>query len=122
MKKHRIIIAGGRDFTNYDLLKRYFLHLTSALEPNDIEIVSGGARGADALGEKLGEELGIDVAKFPADWDKHGKAAGYIRNAEMSKHSTHLIACWDESSRGTKNMIETAKKDGLGVGVLKYEK
>lgn len=119
-EKHRIIIAGGRDFDDYDKLKRYFLHLTSTLQPNNIEIVSGGARGADALGEKLGKELGIDVVRFPADWDKHGKSAGYIRNAEMSKHSTHLIACWDGTSRGTKNMIETAKKDGLTVRVLKY--
>ena len=50
-----------------------------------VKIISGCARGADTLGERFAKEFGLEVKKFPADWDGLGKRAGYVRNAEMAK-------------------------------------
>ena len=82
------------------------------------EIVSGLAKGPDSFGKEWAEINGIPVKEFPADWDKYGKSAGYIRNAEMLKTATHLLAFWDGSSKGTKNMIDIAIKAGLDVTVI----
>ena len=112
----KVIIAGGRDFTNYELL------LTAIVNANfDIsEIVSGGARGADALGELAAHDLGIPVTQFLADWNSHGRAAGPIRNCAMAKYATALIAMWDGKSRGTQHMINEARKQGLLVHIEFY--
>ena len=116
-----VIIAGTRTFADYDLLCRKcdeILH-GKALT-HSVVIVSGTARGADQLGERYAAERGYQVRRFPADWDRHGKAAGPIRNAEMADNANMLIAFWDGVSRGTKNMIDTAKNRGLEVHVIEY--
>ena len=111
-----LIIAGGRDFTDYELVKEKVDFYLQNVDKRDVIIVSGCARGADSLGERYAHENAMELWKFPADWDKHGKAAGHIRNAEMAEVATHLIAF--PGGRGTKNMIETAKKKGLTVRVV----
>lgn len=70
------------------------------------EVVSGGARGADQHGEFWAEYYDIPIRHFPAQWDKHGKSAGFCRNAEMGEYADALLAFWDGQSRGTKHMIE----------------
>lgn len=112
----RLIIAGTRDFIDYDLMKSKLANIPT----ENIEIVSGCARGADRLGEQLAKEKGIPVKQFPADWEKHGKSAGYKRNEEMAKYATHLIAILDLSvpSKGTRNMIKLAKKYGLLIRII----
>lgn len=136
MKEIRIIIAGSRNFTNYSLLKETVNEFISFLETrgsvmgiddvrNSIKIISGTARGADRLGEQFAAEFDYEIVKFPADWDKFGKSAGYIRNTEMAKYAVDddnigiLLAFWDGESRGTEHMIETAKKHGLAIQILK---
>lgn len=106
----KVIIAGTRDFNDYKRLKHDLdLYRTTA---NITEIVSGGCRGADLLGEKYAKENNIPVKRFPANWEVYGKKAGPIRNAEMAEYADCLIAYWDSKSRGTKNMIETMRKKG----------
>ena len=125
----RLIIAGSRDFDNYALLLRaadQFIaqHLplsTDNRNPADVEIVSGCARGADTLGERFGTELGCVVVRMPADWQTHGKAAGFIRNEQMAQYGTHLLAFWDGRSRGTEHMIDAATRKGLTVKIIRYE-
>lgn len=115
-----IIIAGSRDFNDYDLLKST-LDLYN-FDPQKHEIVSGCAQGADSLGEKYAKERGLQVKRFPADWQQHGKAAGPIRNEKMAQYAKGLIAFWDGESRGTKNMIGLAEKYGLKVKIVIYRK
>lgn len=79
------------------------------------EVVSGTARGADLLGEKWARNNGIPIKRFPADWDKHGKSAGYRRNEEMAQYADSLVALWDGESRGTAHMVKIARKAGLSV-------
>lgn len=114
----RVIIAGGRDFNNYELLKEKCDLIFSNNKPD--EIVSGCAKGADCYGEMYAAENNIPKKVFMADWDAHGKAAGPIRNRQMAEYATHLIAFWDGKSRGTKNMIDTAKEFNLPTRVIRY--
>lgn len=107
----KVIIAGSRDFNDYKLLKEKCDLILS--DYNDIEIVSGLARGADKLGERYARENKYLIKPFPADWNKYGISAGYIRNEEMAKYGDFLIAFWDTKSSGTKHMIDLAKQYGL---------
>lgn len=119
----KVIIAGTRDFNDYAFLKKNLDYFLQGINPNneEIEIVSGNARGADKLGERYAKEHNLPVKLFPANWDKYGKRAGYLRNQEMANYSDMLIAFWDEKSKGTKHMIDIAKKQGLTVIVVGYE-
>jgi len=114
----KVIIAGGRDFLDLELVKATCEHMLQ--NHKDIEIVSGTCRGADLTGEDYANLKGYPIAKFPADWEKHNKAAGHIRNEQMANYADALIAFWDGKSRGTNNMIEQAKKKGLKVKIVKY--
>ena len=112
----RVIIAGTRDFSNYELLRQKCDAILSAKrQDSNIVVVSGTARGADRLGERYARERGYEIRRFPADWDNDGNAAGPIRNAKMADNADALIAFWDGKSRGTRNMIETAEEKGLLV-------
>ena len=112
---YKVIIAGSRDFTDYELLCSFADQTLAGAE--DVEIVSGGARGADALGERYARERGRRLKVFPADWKKWGAAAGPIRNAEMAAYADALIAFWDGRSAGTRDMIRKAEDRGLRVQV-----
>ena len=118
----KVIIAGSRDFNDYELLRErmdYFITGLNGWDGMDnMEIVSGTARGADTLGELYASHNQIPVARFPADWRKYGKSAGYKRNAQMAEYADVLVAFWDGESRGTKHMIDLAYEDGLSVHVI----
>lgn len=115
----RVIVAGGRDFNNYDLLKQKLdIYLANL---NNIVIISGKAEGADRLGEEYAKENNYKLVMYQADWNTHGKAAGPIRNKQMAEYGEYLIAFWDGKSKGTKNMIEVAKELGLKIKIVMYE-
>lgn len=115
----KVIIAGGRDFNDYDLLMKKVNSLLRN-QYEGIEVVSGGARGADSLGERYAVDSDMSIKEFPADWDKYGKSAGYRRNVDMAEYADALIAFWDGKSKGTKHMIDIATKKGLKVRVVYY--
>lgn len=128
MKEVRIVIAGSRDFNDYDFLKKEVLDI---VKHNNIpkklcKIISGGARGADTLGERFAKEYGLEIKRFIPDWDGLGKRAGYVRNAEMAKYAVEdgnygmLVAFWDGISKGTKHMIDLANRYGLIVHIIKF--
>lgn len=117
----RIIIAGGREFDDAAYLRSTVDRLLSTLAPQEIEIVSGMARGADKLGWDYAGERGLRRTPFPADWKNLPRfAAGFLRNEVMAWYSSHLIAFWDGKSRGTAHMIELARREGLQLRVVKY--
>ncbi|WP_439132923.1 DUF2493 domain-containing protein [Polaribacter sp.] len=113
----KVIIAGSRNFSDYQKLKKecdQFLQ-----DQKNIEIVSGcHYKGADKLGMQYAYEKGFNLIKFPAEWNKFGKAEGPIRNNKMAIFSDALIAFWDGKSRGTQNMIRLANQKGLRVKVV----
>lgn len=107
----RIVIAGCRNYCYYEEAKSYIdLCLSDIRKGNEIVIVSGGASGADALGERYAAENGFRVEKYPADWQTYGRAAGPIRNRQMAEIADGIICFWDGKSRGTRSMIDYAQQ------------
>lgn len=116
----KVIIAGSRGFSNYDLLKSKMDYFLSNMT-DKIQIVSGTARGADQLGERYANEKGYSIQRFPADWEHEGKSAGYKRNVKMAEYADALVAFWNGSSRGTKHMIDIAQSHKLRIRVVYYD-
>jgi YspA, cpYpsA-related SLOG family len=115
----RVIIAGSRDFNSYNRLENELNQiLGEAIYGIDFEIVSGGARGADRLGEQYARQIGAKIKQFIPNWQGLGRRAGIVRNEVMAKYATHLVAFWDGISPGTRHMIEFAKRSGLTVHVV----
>lgn len=108
----KVIIAGPRDFHDYEVMYQAIRDSGFAI----IEVVSGKATGADALGERWALESRVPLKEFPANWVEHGKAAGPIRNGQMADYADALIAVWDGKSN-TGNMIKQARAKGLDVYV-----
>lgn len=116
----KVIIAGSRTFDNYKMLRTLCDIVLS--RKDQVEVVGGGAKGADELGRRYAKERGYKFTLFPADWDKHGKKAGPIRNGEMAEYADGLILFWDGKSRGSKNMLEQARKKGLKVRIMRFSR
>ena len=120
----KVIIAGGRDFTNVTVMATTLNNLQDidhVIEIEKLTLICGMARGADLTAYKLFSEVGLPVKMYPADWDQYGKQAGFIRNIQMADVADMLIAFWDGESRGTAHMIDTARKLNLNVLVFNYE-
>lgn len=115
----RVIIAGGRDFDDYEKLAAAMDFYLGHIE-DEIVVVCGLCGGADQLGHRYATERGYRISYHPANWEYYGKAAGPIRNEEMAKNADALVAFWDGESRGTKNMIELARKYNLLVRIKRY--
>ena len=111
----RVIITGGRDFNDYELLSKTMKDYLASIG-DDICVVCGQARGADTLGEQYAKEYNHSIHH----WKPYGKAAGYIRNTEMANNADALVAFWDGQSLGTKHMIATAIQLGLSIHVVRY--
>ena len=105
----KTIIAGGREY----LFQAQDIEKLNELKDAITEVVSGCARGADTEGEKWADKNNIPVKKFPANWDKWGKSAGYRRNEEMAKYADAVILF--PGGKGTGHMHDIAKRLGLQI-------
>ena len=114
----KLIVAGGRDFDDLKMMSEALYRFPDILIT---EFVNGMCEtGADLMAREHARKRGRKVHEFPADWDRHKKAAGPIRNEEMAKFADVLIAFWDGRSPGTRSMINLALKYGLEVHVYRY--
>ncbi len=114
----RLIIAGSRGFADENLLWDVMYEWLGNDRPE--VVISGTARGADSMGESWAENKGVKVERYPAEWDKYGKSAGYRRNELMARKASHLLVFWDGWSRGAKHMIDIGEREGLNVKVVRY--
>lgn len=110
----KTIIAGSRAVTDPALVDRAIAECGWEVT----EVISGGARGVDQLGEKWAMTHGRLLHRFPADWKQFGRSAGVLRNATMLTFAEAVIVIWDGESRGSRHMIEIAKKSGKPIFVL----
>ena len=107
MGEFKVVIAGGRDFNDFSRLCNVMDKLLERqIKINKITIISGGARGADTLGERYARLRNFDLTRIKADWNKHGKGAGFIRNREMLALTDGVVCFWDSESMGTKHMVD----------------
>ena len=113
----KVIIAGFRNVQDY---KKVEMAIGEA-DFNITEVVSGGARGADKLGELYAHENFLPKTCFPAYWEQFGKSAGYRRNEKMADYADALVAIWDGKSKGTKHMIDIMKAHKKPVYIFAVE-
>jgi hypothetical protein len=114
--KKKLIIAGSRSFNNFKLIRSVLDGEVDIIE----EVVCGEAQGADSYGKAWARYHNIPVKSFPADWSHDGSAAGYIRNHKMGDYADELIAFWDGTSPGTKEMIEYMRSLGKPVRIIDF--
>ena len=114
----KLAVIGSRTFNDYNRLKSILdkIHNFKYIEL----IISGGANGADLLGEKWAKENHIKTLVFKPDWDKFGKSAGYKRNIEIVNSSDTVIAFWDGVSKGTQHSINIAKEQNKKCYIINF--
>lgn len=118
-----LAIVGSRSFTNYVLLKETINQFYPS--PGDIlEIVSGGAKGADSLAERYARENNIRMIRLRPKWRNdqgiYNPRAGFDRNKHIVSRASHVVAFWDKNSRGTLDSINYAKKLGKRLDVIEF--
>jgi len=114
----RVAIIGSRGFDDPRLVAGT---MNTVLEKYEVtEVVSGGARGADTLGEQWAKAHGIPTRIFRADWDRYGKSAGFRRNHDIIENCDLCVAFWDGTSRGTAHSLDLARDAGKRIVVIKY--
>lgn len=107
----KLAVVGSRNFNDYPFL-------CEKLKQFDIsEIISGGAKGADALAKQYAKENSIPYRAFLPDWENYGKSAGFRRNVLIINESNEVVAFWNGESKGTKHSIELAEKQNKKVHV-----
>lgn len=113
----KLAIIGSRGFDDYELVKSVLSDYVDKVTM----VVSGGAKGADSLGEKWANENNIQTLIFKPDWKKYGKKAGHLRNTDIIQNCDMCVAFWDGVSTGTNDSIKKAKKFGKEVKIINYE-
>lgn len=116
----RVIIAGSSSITSYDEV--FAAIRASGFMYEITTVISGGAIGVDSVGEEWAREQGIPVERFPAEWSKYGKMAGFKRNTDMAMVADALIAVWNGKSSGTKHMIGMANEMDMEVFIWRVKK
>ena len=105
---HKLMVCGSRTITDekfvFSKLDEYFaLH-------KDLAILSGGARGVDAIGEKWATLHNVPIEFFLPDWKKYGRGAGIVRNKQMVEAADYAMIFWNGTSKGTKSVIDLCQK------------
>ena len=98
----KLAIIGSRGIKNIDL-KEY---ITSDVD----KIVSGGVKGVDTIAKEFAKSNGIILVEFLPEYEKYGRGAPLVRNEQIVNYADKVLAFWDGKSKGTKHVIEYAKK------------
>ena len=118
----KLAIVGSRTFNDFDLLVKW-IRPFKRYATTPIEIMSGGAPGADSLAKKYAKSPSLfntTYTEYPAEWNKYGKSAGFIRNQIIIDNCDMVLAFWDGQSRGTADTIEKAKKAKRPTFIIYY--
>ena len=111
--KKYVLIAGCRYFNDYKIAKKYIdYYISNIREKYKITIISGGALGADSLGERYARENRFKIKRFLPDWEKYGRSAGPRRNKLMVETADYVICFWDGKSTGTRSTVNYTKSAG----------
>jgi len=114
----KLIVAGSRDWPWRQYIFDALDHYTKNYPKEYIEIVDGGALGADRCGRDWAIERGIKYKTMNADWDGLGMRAGLERNTQMAEYANAAIVFWNGKSTGSADMIRKASMAGMRVVVI----
>jgi hypothetical protein len=136
----RALVCGGRDFAN-DVRPGYqgpqhtfviatldrILHpivtddMATWLPPDGTFIIAGAARGVDKAAIDWAVVNWVPFQEYPADWEKYGKRAGYVRNKQMLEEGKPDLVIAFPGGKGTAMMVKIAREAGVPVEEVKYE-
>lgn len=111
---YKILVCGGREYNNRENVFATLDEIKDSMEI-PIHIISGAARGADALAAEWARLNNTELSEFPADWDAHGKSAGPIRNQKMLQEGKPDLVLAFPGGRGTQHMLRIAKFAGVST-------
>ena len=114
----KLAIVGSRDFYNYTYLENLLDPIKEKIE----WIISGGAKGVDSLAEKYAARNQIPFLLFPANWERYGKRAGFLRNQQIVDAADYMLAIPTLQSRGTRDSIRRAEIKGIPIEVFEVVK
>lgn len=118
----RVLITGDREWTDDFPIDAIIAGLQAITAPEPLIVIHGDARGADRIADNW-KFAGVEVQPYAADWDRHGRSAGPIRNRRMlDEHPDLVVAFHDElaSSKGTKDCVAEAVRRGIPVWHLRH--
>lgn len=116
----KLAIVGSRTFLDYTWMEQCLLR---SFRLADIEaVISGGARGADAMAVRFAASHGLPLVVVQADWESHGKKAGPLRNTEIVQQADAVAAFWDGRSAGTRDTIAKARASGKRLVIYPCER
>lgn len=110
----KVLVCGGRDYTDAERVETVLNSLHA--EQRITSIITGAARGADALAQAWAVSNRISVARYPANWKEHGRSAGPRRNRAMLEAERPQMVVAFPGGKGTKDMVDRA--DAARVSVL----
>lgn len=114
MTAERVLVTGSRAWVDVFAIRSRL----AALPPGSTVVV-GDARGADRIAARVARSLGLDVVVYPADWSKHGRRAGILRNlAMLDEPLDRVLAFYIADSPGTAHAIAEARRRGLPLAVV----
>lgn len=119
-KKVKIAIVGSRTFNDYSVLSGFIRNKCNEHHLTPTAVVSGGARGADTLGARYANDYQLPLILHKPDWNRYGKAAGFLRNKDIIKDCDVCFAFWDGKSRGTEDDINICKQMGKPCYICKF--
>jgi hypothetical protein len=96
----KVAVVGSREYPRPDLVRRFVALMTLSTT-----LVSGGAKGVDSWAAEAAQSRGMPTEVYFADWDNHGKRAGFLRNETLVAVADYVVAFWDGKSRGTRHTI-----------------
>lgn len=116
MKK--LLVCGGRDFTDEESLATWMREAITLLgveNRDQLIVIHGGARGADRMAGVIAAGSGVEVCVFPAQWQVHGRCAGFVRNRKMLEEGQPDMVLAAPGGRGTDMMVRLAAAAGVPV-------
>lgn len=122
--RYRILITGSRHFADFVLAERTVHDVLRELErrfsiyPHEIVVIHGGARGADTVVGDAFVTAGCVVEVHPADWAKHSRAAGPIRNQRLVDFGADVVLAFpatNQPSVGTRDCVQRARAAHIPV-------
>ncbi len=113
----KVAIIGSRTFNDYELVCKTIKELKLETMTH---MVSGGAKGADSLGERYAKEHNIPCIIYKPDWNTHGKSAGFLRNKDIINACDIVVAFWDGKSKGTEHSIMLAKRNIKQIYIINF--
>ena len=116
MSEYKILITGSRAWTDRRTIVNAFNEILKTVPVDTITVIQGECRGADLLAKEIAEFLGMNIISFPANWNRHGKAAGFMRNAEMVAQKPDVCLAFPIGpSKGTRHCMKLAADAGVEV-------